>query len=160
MGDSGQTNATAADASGRAFVFVPRLLDRAADRAEDGADLAAQEDEGDDRDDRDEGEDQRVLREALAFLIPTEEADESVKHRVGHLLSGRSSPATNRPPEAAQTYGPTFGLSIRRPPDRVRPVTNRNDRRSGRRSSSGRCWCRWSDRAADRAEDRADLAAQ
>src|SRR5437868_474530 len=44
-------------------------LDRVADRAEDLADLAAQEDQGDDRDDRDEGEDQRVLRESLAFLV-------------------------------------------------------------------------------------------
>src|SRR5688572_19595174 len=43
-------------------------LDRAADRAQDLADLAAQEDEGNDRDDRDEGEDQRVLREALAIF--------------------------------------------------------------------------------------------
>ena len=44
-------------------------LDRAADGAQDLADLAAQEDEGDDRDDGDEGEDQRVLRETLAVLV-------------------------------------------------------------------------------------------
>src|SRR5215211_4384919 len=44
-------------------------LDRLADRAQDRLDVAAQENEGDDRDDRDEGEDQRVLRETLAFLV-------------------------------------------------------------------------------------------
>ena len=47
-------------------------LDRVADRAQDRADLAAQEDEGDDRDDRDEGEDQRVLGETLAFVVVAE----------------------------------------------------------------------------------------
>src|SRR5215204_2432655 len=47
-----------------------RVLDGVADRAQDLADLAAQEDEGDDRDDRDEGEDQGVLGESLAFLVP------------------------------------------------------------------------------------------
>ena len=44
-------------------------LDRVADRAQDRADLAAEEDEGDDRDDRDEGEDQRVLGETLTFVV-------------------------------------------------------------------------------------------
>src|SRR3989304_5567191 len=44
-------------------------LDRGADVREERLDLAAQEDEGDDRDDGDEGEDQRVLREPLAFLV-------------------------------------------------------------------------------------------
>src|SRR5437868_1651967 len=58
-------------------------LELAADRAELVADLAAQEDEGDDRDDRDEGEDQRVLREALAFLVLAEGSDECVKHGDG-----------------------------------------------------------------------------
>src|SRR5262245_41889474 len=51
-------------------------LDRVTDVAEDRRDLAAQEDEGDDRDDRDEGEDQRVLRETLAFLVPTDRGEE------------------------------------------------------------------------------------
>src|SRR5215204_6523606 len=46
-----------------------RSLDRIADRAQDLADLAAQEDEGDDRDDRDKREDQGVLGESLAFVI-------------------------------------------------------------------------------------------
>src|SRR5258705_5580418 len=51
-------------------------LDRRADLAEDGRDLAAEEDQGDDRDDGDEGEDQRVLRESLAFLFVTSNGDE------------------------------------------------------------------------------------
>src|SRR5919206_2694258 len=52
-------------------------LDGVADRAEDLAHLLTQEDQGDDRHDRDEGEDQRVLRETLAFLVvPVEEVDE------------------------------------------------------------------------------------
>ena len=42
-------------------------LDRIADRAQDRADLATQEDEGDDGDDRDEGQDQRVLGQALTL---------------------------------------------------------------------------------------------
>src|SRR5712691_8174002 len=53
-------------------------LDRATDLAEDRADLVAQEDQGDDRNDRDEGEDQRVLRETLAFLVPTNRGEELV----------------------------------------------------------------------------------
>src|SRR5258706_9702523 len=48
-------------------------LDRAADRAQDLGHLRPEEDEGDDRDDRDEGEDQGVLSEALAPLIPLKE---------------------------------------------------------------------------------------
>ena len=40
-----------------------------ADRAQDLR-LAAQEDQGDDRDDGDEREDQRVLGETLALLVP------------------------------------------------------------------------------------------
>ena len=44
-------------------------------------DLAAEEDQGDDRDDRDEGEDQRVLRETLAFLVPAKRDEESVEQR-------------------------------------------------------------------------------
>jgi len=51
-------------------------LDRAADGAQDLADLAAQEDEGDDRDDRDEREDQRVLGETLALVIAMEPHEE------------------------------------------------------------------------------------
>src|SRR6476646_12242199 len=64
-------------------------LDRVADVAQDGADLAAQEDEGDDRDDRDEGEDQRVLRETLAVLVTMERRDESdeLRHGCWFLLS-------------------------------------------------------------------------
>ena len=40
---------------------------RVADVRDDLADLTAQEDQGNDRDDRDEGEDQRVLGEALSL---------------------------------------------------------------------------------------------
>src|SRR5437879_2673966 len=56
-------------------------LDRLADRAEDRADLVAQEDQGDDRDDGDEGEDQRVLGETLAFLVPTKRGEELMNER-------------------------------------------------------------------------------
>ena len=49
-----------------------------ADRAQDRADLAAQEDEGDDRDDRDEREDQRVLRETLSVVL-TELVDDCLE---------------------------------------------------------------------------------
>src|SRR3954452_24411941 len=56
-------------------------LDRRADLRQDRADLLAEEDQGDDRDDRDEGEDQRVLRETLAFLVPTDGCDECVDER-------------------------------------------------------------------------------
>ena len=51
-------------------------LDRVPHVAQDAADLIAQEDEGNDRDDRDEGEDQRVLREALAFLVTTDRGEQ------------------------------------------------------------------------------------
>ena len=54
----------------------PTGLDGLADRAQDRADLAAEEDQGDDRDDGDEGEDQRVLGEALAFLIAADAGEE------------------------------------------------------------------------------------
>src|SRR5664280_567860 len=47
----------------------PVPLDRLSDGAEDLADLAAEEDEGHDREDRDQGEDQRVLREALTLIV-------------------------------------------------------------------------------------------
>jgi hypothetical protein len=64
-------------APGMSPALVPRLqLDRGADLAQDRADLVAEEDEGDDRDDRDQGEDQRVLREALALLARVPERGE------------------------------------------------------------------------------------
>ena len=73
--------AEAAEAAGR-------KLDRVADRAQDLADLAAQEDEGDDRNDRDEREDQGVLSEALAFLVPVKGGEEPEIHVVddGHFV--------------------------------------------------------------------------
>ena len=46
------------------------------DVAEDGRDLAAEENEGDDRDDGDEREDQRVLGQTLALLVPTNGGEE------------------------------------------------------------------------------------
>ena len=57
------------------------VLDARADRVQDPRDLAAQEEEGDDRDDRDEGEDQRVLRETLAFLVPAKRGEKSGEQR-------------------------------------------------------------------------------
>src|SRR3954471_22246915 len=62
-------------------VFELRELDRVTDVAQDARDLAAQEDEGDDCDDRDEGEDQRVLCESLAFLVPTNRGEELLDER-------------------------------------------------------------------------------
>src|SRR3990172_10558287 len=56
-------------------------LDGRPDDAEDLADLTAQEEQGDDGDDRDEGEDERVLGEPLAFLVPIERSDECGKIR-------------------------------------------------------------------------------
>jgi len=61
-------------------------LDGRADRAENGADLSAQEDEGDDRDDRDEREDQRVLRETLASSSRGSEAT-SVRKTFTYMTS-------------------------------------------------------------------------
>ena len=57
------------------------LLDAFADHAEDAADLRAEEDEGTDRDDRDQSEDQRVLRETLAFLVPAKRGEKSGEQR-------------------------------------------------------------------------------
>src|SRR5215210_5841692 len=63
---------------GGSVALVVERLDRAADLAQDGADLSAEEDEGDDRDDRDEGEDQRVLGETLAVLVTTKRGEKRV----------------------------------------------------------------------------------
>ena len=66
------------------------MLDRRADRAEDLADLGAQEDERDDRDDGDEREDQGVFSETLAFLVTIEEVHDGKinrRHCVRYLLS-------------------------------------------------------------------------
>src|SRR5665811_1136802 len=61
------------------------VLDRASDGAQDLADLAAEEDQGDDRHDRDEGEDQCVLGEPLTLLVANEERrDECVQ--TSHVL--------------------------------------------------------------------------
>src|SRR5690242_2283966 len=65
---------------------VRRSLDRGADLAEDRGDLVAEEDQGDDRHDGDEGEDQRVLRETLAVLIPLELGEERVHERHASVL--------------------------------------------------------------------------
>src|SRR5206468_5203147 len=58
-----------------------RRSDRRADLRQDRADLGAQEDQRDDRDDRDEGEDQRVLGETLAFLVPAKRGEELMNER-------------------------------------------------------------------------------
>src|SRR6266446_751444 len=81
----------------RRFVFqrellparaVCRGLDRVADVAEDRRDLAAEEDEGDDRDDGDEREDQRVLGQTLALLVPTNGDEELLNEcHVAYLLN-------------------------------------------------------------------------
>src|SRR3954465_199437 len=64
-----------------------RRLDGRADGVEDAADLGAQEDQRDDRDDRDEGEDQRVLGEALAVVVVADGRDKCMKLRhVGSYL--------------------------------------------------------------------------
>src|SRR5258706_5012008 len=88
------------------FHRLASMLDRRADRAEDAADRAAQEQEGNDRNDRDEGEDQRVLRETLAFLVTPEGIDE--RGEEGH---------SGQPPT---TYAPRAAAALRqpRPPNR------------------------------------------
>src|SRR5918997_1434772 len=58
-----------------------RDLDGRADLAQDRADLAAEEDQGDDRDDRDQGEDQCVLGQALALLVAADRGEERVDER-------------------------------------------------------------------------------
>src|SRR6478752_2299038 len=78
-----------------------RRLDRRTDLAQDGADLAAQEDEGDDRDDRDQGEDQRVLRETLALLVTTKRGEERIEER--HVAASWMS--THPQTRAAPIYG-------------------------------------------------------
>src|SRR6476661_737921 len=52
---------------------------RVADVRDDLADLTAQEDQGNDRDDRDEGEDQRVLGEALSLGFMQEPRESRAK---------------------------------------------------------------------------------
>src|SRR5260221_9949707 len=81
-------------AGGLGFSRLASVLDRRPNRAEDVADRAAQEQEGHDGNDRDEGEDQRVLRETLAFVVTPEGIDESCEelHGVSHLLSSVISP--------------------------------------------------------------------
>src|SRR5687768_17298765 len=75
-------NREAAGATLAPAASLSRLeLDRVADVAEDRRDLAAQEDEGDDRDDCDEREDQRVLRESLAFLVAAKRCEELLNER-------------------------------------------------------------------------------
>src|SRR6188508_2260115 len=74
---------------------VGSRLDRAADRAQDLADLAAQEDEGDDRDDGDEREDQRVLREALALFVPMQRGEDVVDERHRWLPPDDECPPPN-----------------------------------------------------------------
>src|SRR5258706_112567 len=81
------------------FHRLASMLDRRADRAEDAADRAAQEQEGNDRNDRDEGEDQRVLRETLAFLVAPQRPEE--RGEEGH----------SRPPPISHPPRGSRGLS-------------------------------------------------
>jgi len=87
--------------------------DRRADLRKDGADLGAEEDEGDDRDDRDQGEDQRIFGKTLAFLIPAEGSNECVQNRhvsmdlLSSRLPGRigGNGTVRAPPPARQERG-------------------------------------------------------
>ncbi len=74
----------------RAEARLGMELDRGADSAEDGADLAAQEQQGKDCDDRDECEDQGVFGQALTSLMGLRGKDECAdarQHRYRVLLS-------------------------------------------------------------------------
>jgi hypothetical protein len=88
-------------------------LDRVTDPAEDGADLAAQEQQGKDCDDRDERKDQGVFGQPLASLTGSRRKDESAdtrQHRYRVLLSSKSlawSKGTRRP------AGPSIGSGSR-----------------------------------------------
>src|SRR3954452_16958284 len=73
-------------------------LDVLADRAENLADRCAQEEQGEDRHDGDEGEDQRVLRETLAFLVAIEKSNKSGKHGGPVPPSLRDPPNRNELP--------------------------------------------------------------
>ncbi len=63
-------------------------LDRGADVAQDGADLAAQEDEGHDGHDDDEGEDERLLGEALAVFLAAKGHQDAIDQ--GHVENSPS----------------------------------------------------------------------
>src|SRR6476469_173305 len=95
---AGRKRRTAAGSAGGGSRSVSLRLDGVADRAEDLADLAAQEDQGDDRDDRDEGEDQRVLGETLAFLVPTKRGEELMNERHAAASWMRSHPRSRAAP--------------------------------------------------------------
>ena len=75
-------------------------LDRVADGAQDLADLATQEDEGDDRNDGDQRQDECVFREALALFIAADRVEElevEVRHwerfLSGYRNAGPGGPA-------------------------------------------------------------------
>src|SRR5204862_301576 len=95
------------------------VLDGVTDVAQDLADLIAQEDEGNDRDDRDKREDQRVLRETLAFLVAPLRAAGS---RAMPIPAG-----PHWPPR-----GPPRPAPLRRPFD---PPSSRRGRGAARRPS-------------------------
>src|SRR6188474_3613339 len=100
VGCDGAKKKTAGQVTGGLRRCVDAVLDRVADGAQDRADLVAQEDQRDDRDDRDEGEDQRVLRETLAFLVTTDRGEERVEER--HV--GASWMSTHPQSRAAPLY--------------------------------------------------------
>src|SRR5436190_2174929 len=88
---------------------VGRQLDVLADGAEDLADRRAQEEQGEDRHDRDEGEDQRVLRETLAFLVTPESAEE--RGDEGHDRLPPVCPPTNQSGESVGTIAAVLGAA-------------------------------------------------
>src|SRR5512135_1999659 len=103
-------------------------LDGRADRAQDRADLAAQEEEGDDGHDGDEGKDECVLGKALAFLVTTKPRDErdELCHRFLNLPAPDArvpapgfAPAANRPG--------TMPQRSLVPPDRAMRRSSRSD---------------------------------
>ena len=91
------------------------VLDRAADLAQDRADLVAQEDQRDDRDDGDEREDQRVLGEALALLVAAKRREERVDELHGEQLSWmNASPKSRCPHRPARAWRTATGPWYRR----------------------------------------------
>ena len=87
-------------------------LDRVADVAQNGADLTAQEEQGDDGDDRDEGEDECVFGEALSLIVPGDPFGKDLDQRTPVLSPG------SRAADSGAIGGPTGGWegSTRTPP--------------------------------------------
>src|SRR3954447_23925121 len=118
-----------------------RRLDGLADCVEDAADLGAQEDQRDDRDDRDEREDQRVLGEALAFVVVANRRDECIKlrHWVSYLLSWRvaARPRGVGTLSAVKGRVKAFGKSLVHREDGLRRMETKDRRHPSRYRRSG-----------------------